>query len=389
VVEDVHPIGTSARPFQGVAPSPRYRVFGSYRFLLAVSVVVSHTWDLTYTDTKAHIWPRIGIGNVAVMAFFILSGFVITEALATFYRVHPWSFLANRVARLGPPYWAALVLSLALHTLIFSSGILKLPDYQTLPQGMFDPVNIAANVFAIFPRPRLFAIDPVQGFYGFVRYYWAVYIEFVFYIGAFAVTLAICIFARRSRAVARIFVVAGVAGALILHGIHEYGRQVHWELPFAPYFVVGVCLYGWVAQRDRLAIAGGVAAYAFVFLHFARYAQGRLPSTSPWVTGLSEPHVVIALGMLLAMPIIILLLARLEGKLRLRRWDRRLGDLSYPIYLNHYAVVITFFSLVPDRSAVWQLAAIAVTILVSWMLVLAVERPMLPLRNRLRGHALR
>jgi hypothetical protein len=44
---------------------------------------------------------------------------------------------------------------------------------------------------------------------------------------------------------------------------------------------------------------------------------------------------------------------------------------------------------VPDRSSVWQLAAIAVTILVSWMLVQAVKRPMLPLRNRLCGHALR
>ena len=371
------------------APVPRYRVFGIYRFLLAVGVVVSHTWDLTYSDTRAHLLPRVGLGNVAVMAFFILSGFVIAEALATFYRCHPWSFLANRVARLGPPYWAALVLSLTLHAVIVSQGMLRLPDYQTLPPGMFDPVNITANAFAIFPRPRFLAIDPAQGFYGFVRYYWAVYIEFVFYISAFAVTLAICMLARRAPAYARILVVAGAAGALALHGIHEYIRQVHWELPFAPYFVLGVCLYGWVERRDRLAIVGGAVAYAFVFLHFARYAQGRLPGAAPWVGGLSEPHVAIALVLLLAMPIVVLMLARLEVETRLRRWDRRLGDLSYPIYLNHYAVVITFFSLVPNRAAVWQVAALAVSILVSWILVQAVERPMLPLRNRLRGHALR
>ena len=56
---------------------PYYRPFETFRFVLALLVVVSHTWDLTFTEDN--ILVNVGIGNVAVMGFFILSGFIITE----------------------------------------------------------------------------------------------------------------------------------------------------------------------------------------------------------------------------------------------------------------------------------------------------------------------
>jgi peptidoglycan/LPS O-acetylase OafA/YrhL len=384
VVDDAR----SGHASDGPAP-PRYRLFGSYRFLLAVAVVVSHSWTLSYAGTTTDLLPNIGLGDVAVMGFFVLSGFVIAEALATFYQHRPWAFLANRFVRLAPPYWVALALSLVVHATIASWVGLKLLDYQTPPAGMFDPANLLANLIAIFPRPGRFNITPELGFYGFVRFYWAIYIEFAFYIAAFVVVLGVNILARKSARRAGLLVSLGAAGGLVLHAIHEYVHPIHWELAYAPYFVLGVCFFAWLVRRQRLALGGAAFAYLFVFLHFARYAQGKLEPSDNWISGLAEANVAAALVLMLLTPLSLLLLARLEPSRRMREWDRRLGDLSYPIYLNHYAVLIAFHSLVSNKSFLWQMVAVVTSVLVSWLLMIAVERPIAPLRNRLRGQAVR
>src|SRR4051812_5622231 len=51
-----------------------YRPFGSLRFFLAASVVVSHSMPL---EAPNSFLAQMGIGNFAVMGFFVLSGFII------------------------------------------------------------------------------------------------------------------------------------------------------------------------------------------------------------------------------------------------------------------------------------------------------------------------
>jgi len=77
-----------------------YRPFGIFRFVLAVSVVVSHSTGL---EAPGSFLAAMGIGNIAVMGFFVLSGFIIAEAASTFYRNRPAAFLANRFWRIAPP----------------------------------------------------------------------------------------------------------------------------------------------------------------------------------------------------------------------------------------------------------------------------------------------
>ena len=49
------------------------------------------------------------------MGFFVLSGFIIAEAIDVFYQRPAAAFLLNRVLRLGPPYWVAVIVSIAVH----------------------------------------------------------------------------------------------------------------------------------------------------------------------------------------------------------------------------------------------------------------------------------
>lgn len=83
--------------------SAPYKFFGTFRLLLALAVFFSHShWLLFSKDTSLQI-NKLGVGGIAVMAFFVLSGYIISEASATFYRGRPFPFLLNRLLRLLPP----------------------------------------------------------------------------------------------------------------------------------------------------------------------------------------------------------------------------------------------------------------------------------------------
>jgi peptidoglycan/LPS O-acetylase OafA/YrhL len=89
-----------------------------------------------------------------------------------------------------------------------------------------------------------------------------------------------------------------------------------------------------------------------------------------------------------------LLLAALVWLIRLpacswpRHLDKALGNLSYPLYLNHYAVGIAVYDTIPLRGAGVFLFALLLALAVSWLMSRAVDVPLIALRARLRGTAL-
>ena len=78
------------------------------------------------------------------------------------------------------------------------------------------------------------------------------------------------------------------------------------------------------------------------------------------------------------------LLLPLRAAGRFKRLDRRLGDLSYPLYLNHYAVGIAAASLAPRLG--WMLFAVTVVaaVLLAAVTERLVDRPIRALRDRVR-----
>src|SRR5450631_1869306 len=75
-------------------------MFGMFRVLLALAVVMNHTIS----------WVT-GIGIVAVYCFFLLSGFLLMTGV---YADRPTDFFLNRFLRLYPMYWGALIITFLL-----------------------------------------------------------------------------------------------------------------------------------------------------------------------------------------------------------------------------------------------------------------------------------
>ena len=84
---------------------------GTFRLLLAVIVMLGHL--SFYPQPIPYFLP----GGIAVEAFYIVSGFLITLVLVEKYQDRLLLFYSNRALRIYPIYWTCLLLYLLVNTL--------------------------------------------------------------------------------------------------------------------------------------------------------------------------------------------------------------------------------------------------------------------------------
>ncbi|MER8779076.1 hypothetical protein NKJ09_27610 [Mesorhizobium sp. M0189] len=85
--------------------------------LLAIFVVLQHFLANLVPEPIATAPLPCEFGNIAVLVFFALSGFVISEAADRIYAGRPVAFMANRLLRILPHFALATILqSLLLAT---------------------------------------------------------------------------------------------------------------------------------------------------------------------------------------------------------------------------------------------------------------------------------
>ncbi|MEU1419274.1 acyltransferase family protein [Kitasatospora sp. NPDC005751] len=105
----LRPRGTLARILDD-----RANGLGALRLLLAATVVVSHVFPLGWgRPDPLWLWSgrQTDLGKAAVLGFFALSGFVITESAR---RLPPGRYLWHRALRIGPGLGGSLLFSAAV-----------------------------------------------------------------------------------------------------------------------------------------------------------------------------------------------------------------------------------------------------------------------------------
>jgi len=325
-------------------------------------VVLQHYQHLLPQEQRG-LFSRSGSGAIAVAAFFTVSGFVVAEALANFYDNRPGAFLANRLLRLGPPYLAALAFSALVHAALWQSGRLTLWDY-TLSGSPLAPARLLTGLLGLVPgfNPRWLGQE-----FEFVPYVWSLRLEMAFYAIA---AIAMAVSWRLGsiwpvKAAIGLGLIASVAFLLLAH---RSGA-----LSTAPMFLVGVAFYLRDVRRETMHTVLLAVAIVTAAAGFASWRQHGAP-----LLAIQFPVLAVLLGLF------AWLLPRGAHGAR-KRLDHRLGDLSYPLYLNHYAVGIAAASLAPRPG--WKLFAL--TFLAAMLLAAAaehlVERPIRALRDRIRS----
>lgn len=357
---------------QQISKNVAYRPLGWWRFALAASVAYGHAafiLDDTALKTAVLAFPQ---GSAAVFAFFLLSGFILSEAMARIYADRPMAFVTNRALKILPTFIVALALSIAVHALAASQGLLQQAvafERSEAPENAFGPVNLLLNLVSWLPSVvgslLKSALDAGER-YIFVRYVWAVRVEVVFY-----ALLALSIFAASRRPELKRYGLAAIWLATALSAVNQLA-QFSSDYAFSPYFIMGVCLY-WQMTDPRFR-APGLAALPLALIH----AYGSLDQSISGVLGL-----IVLLAASAALSI------RTTHSRRFMRFDRMLGDVSYSLYLNQYAVLVAWSAFLPEARGplAWACAVLSAVALAA-LLHVVVERPLVDLRRRVRQAAI-
>ena len=339
-------------------------------------------------------------GDYAVQCFFVISGFYTALILAETYPEGHWKqFYLNRFLRIYPAYWLVLGVTAlgfavnaglgnvfrSFHSFQYWQHWRHLLSWKTALSMAISNLFLIGHDWTIFLK-----IDGSSGELHFTKWYladefqprfllalpqaWSLAIEVFFYL--LAPLLA-------KRSMKTLFTV--VVGSLVLrYWLDAQGLEpAPWSYRFFP---------------SELAFFGaGMLSYRFYqFTH-------RKPAWERWASPLAKISLLgfLALCSLQASWVNRLSLNRPEGFLfffclvfavplffwisKDSRMDRKIGELSYPVYLVHWGVISALNSFHFDERLRWGLA-VGISLLSSWGLLFALE-PVGRWRNRVRAQA--
>lgn len=315
---------------------------GLLRLFLALVVLNSHLPIMNIDPPVSRIFHSF----VAVCAFFIISGFymslVLNETYAT--RQHGLAdFYLNRLLRLFPTYWVVLICFCL---------------YRGFPGDLSNSIEQATIIPHILWGTVTFAPTNVLQ----LGQMYTVGLEILFYVVAPFVV-------RRSLPI----LISFFAAAAVLHFLPScLGLPARpWQYEFFPailvFFLVGALSYRLylVAKKFEFNRRWGYLGWLVLGLYCACFGNIGGPFTNAVVP--------LTFYLLVALTIPFLFLASKDSTI-----DRFLGDLSYPLYVVHFALIITVGQIYPSAIPVTALSLLA-----SIALVFLVERPIDAFRHRL------
>ena len=356
---------------------------GTFRFLLALSVVVSHSSSGTLLGV--HLLAPA----TAVQAFYIVSGFLITMVLNERKEYQSArNFYLSRYFRLWPIYIVVAALTFALFR--SSAFVVDLPlnGFVTTIFVVFSNLTLFFQDWFLFLELDHGALVPTANFHAgstpqfntflLVPQAWTLGVELTFYLIA-------PLFCRRPMGVAAVFMV-GLAFRLAL-GLWNVPIDP-WTYRFAPAEMMlfgagGLAYFGGRHVRNqfpRSMLKFGPLLYLVILAiyivdvpHVTSALRGFLGRTFSSTLWISYP------GFLLS---VALVCPVLFNGWRNVAWDGLLGELSYPMYISHVFVGEALRRVVPDTVLAHNLLYVASVVAFSWALFVLVGLPIDRLRAR-------
>jgi peptidoglycan/LPS O-acetylase OafA/YrhL len=323
---------------------------GTLRFLLALAVALVHGGSV--------YGYRIMGGQQAVQIFYIISGFLITLILNRKYEPTArgnWLFYSNRAARIFVPYWVILAGAVAVGLVVYR--LFGLPNDFRAPPGVSDQGNypgvaqfiaaasdmslpallyvFATNILIVGQDVSMWLAYQAGGVewsfnalrdqmslanFNPIEPAWSLAVELMFYaLAPFLVRRHLAVIVSIAVGCTALRVVAYAMG---LHNVVLRYMFFPFELGLFMAGAVSYRLYqqletkSWLSAKTALSVTTTVIALVLL---------------NDMIQGADEyPYALYCL--------IVLALPFLFDFCRRQRWDRWIGELSYPLYLLHLPV---------------------------------------------------
>ena len=308
---------------------------GIIRTILALAVVFAHT---------PHPYVFVG-GRNAVQMFYMISGFLISYVLLNTptYR-NPVVFWFNRALRLYPAYYVVAALTLvgyALFNPLYWQACGSLP---AAAQAFMAAVNVTLigqdwSLFMAVKDGGLTFSSPVAGTTSLgishcllVLPSWTLGLELSFYL--------IAPFIVRRPIVLLILFALSLTGRLFAIA-SGFGLDEPWSYRFFPFelalFIAGVFSHQLFLQPSIALVAKSKAKNVPTYVMALCVAAIAFYYAVPLPEAVKTPMLLALL--FVSLPYLFIFQSR-------SKWDKLIGDLSYPIYIGHLLVLLTLAYLV-------------------------------------------
>jgi peptidoglycan/LPS O-acetylase OafA/YrhL len=337
-------------------------MFGTYRTLLALMVVAFHLGGVDY------------IGGYAVFGFYTLSGYLMTLIMRdnygyTFSGISKYA--VNRFLRIYPLYWASIALSVILIYLVGERYASHYHQSIYLPRTITDVIK---NIFIYFPSLESPRLTPPA---------WALTVEIFYYV---LIGLGI----SRNKMIILLWLSISIIYHAVVNILGLGPDYFYFIIPAASLpFATGAFIYHYKTEILKYVYIVGGAAKEYLF---AIIFCGILLN---WFIAFIDEQFE-GIYFYVNYVLCALMVAVLSGQKSLpfisRRFDKWMGDFSYPIYLIHYQVGLVVLLLMnksgfdyhrPDLALMY--VSIPVIFVVSWMLTVMVEQPVERVRTRIKN----
>jgi peptidoglycan/LPS O-acetylase OafA/YrhL len=323
---------------------PRYEILDGLRGVAAVMVVVFHIFEAHATSSLSQI---VNHGYLAVDFFFVLSGFVIGYAYDDRWgKMNRWDFFKRRLIRLHP----MVIMGTIIGAACFYFGVSEMfPAIKSVPVWKMLLAMLVG--FTMIPLLPSMDIRGWQEMYPLNGPAWTLFFE---YIANILYALVIRKFSRKLLAILVL-----VAGCVLIH--------------FSVTSPKGDFVGGWTFNGPQLRIGFTRLIYPF-FAGLLLFRAGKLIHVKHafwvcslliviilampriggrehfWMNGLYE-----SLCIILLFPLIVVMGA--GGTMKSKYSNKIcefLGQISYPIYITHYALIYIYTCWVSDKHLSFQ-----------------------------------
>ncbi|MBY6244000.1 acyltransferase [Methylosinus sp. Sm6] len=320
---------------------------GVYRLLLAYLVVLSHMSPNLY---------GFNLGVVAVVSFFLLSGFVMSALIRKYY-LSPGlvvSFYMDRFARIAPQFYLYALLTV----IAVAAFELRHPWLTSAPSAGRALVQFFIVTLNIYPYADML-----------VPQAWSLGLEVTFYL-TFPFVL---LFRLRLPIAAVSFVIFLFAYAAVLN----FDRWGYRLLPGTMFiFICG----SWIESSENGTTKNipALVAISAAILLVLSYTVPTIALTDDYLKMIRRSTL---LGIVVGVPIVHVLKYADNGS----KLARAAGDLSYGVFLNHVLIIGVINRAIPIKLDSCLIIPICLLSTVSsYASYRFVEAPVLSLRRRLR-----